>query len=960
MADSLDELRAVRLEPEQPSSDESSGDDSEAPESEPTDEEGKEVDYEVDAIKWAKYRDSNFDRAEGGFKGWHYGVLWKGYLKTRSETEEGLDSFLDDTGNAPMVKEFWNAVSQEQPSKRLKPGKKEPKGYLGEVIETPKPLLKKWFKTITGKNKRDPDTYWRRRQKELERERRFAKGLPTDDFMVTKHDSDYYWNKKRRKERKKRKLEEVRQRASEIAHGVSAPKGPTASAPKLAPGEKCSTPGVPPSTAQTKPSSVPESGPRATPASPVDSLGSLFNSDHEHVDGDLWAGDEEEEQVEAMAGLKSKSAGTKRKLSASDPRDPQTAAIGPLAKKTKVIDKAKAKAEPVQAKPQVAETPLAKTLRLMKMAKIHQSPTSSTSAFGQLQPGIFDAPGRIPPAVTLASPPGTAGVPSANPLPPVPTSIATERSATLAPPTPVTSTGAASFMTSALESNRNGSNTDSIGANQETRLGSDNPVVGYDATSASTDSAIQAGPPGTPAVPMAPHQNNLPTLSVASNPDLSSSHQASVSARAVDTWKTHAGQTPGIANQPRISSGSAQVSPPLTAGPVPHFKPAPPKPATTIERPSNPVLDNRPKYVQPKKVQILDTSIDPLSQRKMSRLGMKDEHIMQLPTSNAAPLPARPKPNVYMPRGQPPTEPRSDRIQPLASYPHRAPLADQSAAFKEPARESLQNASDGRSLRSDLDSPVPTNTPTLPQIRRDKDPRRRPQQTVSTASTAEASASLPTPPPTSTGQIQVAPPTMPAAPSSGGLITFSPSLLLRNPSKFAPVMQTVLAHPTWSAYITPGALDLVNGSWNNRALCPDPTQAYSVLVQYLTLDDNVRTLSGAGITSGGGLCASCCPPSPYNVDAFLAWKHWLHRVTSTTDYSELIELCQAYARKIQPNTDTSSTEQMQLADLRALQARKDVVHYTQYVYITEGPKPAENDGIDILTPDEIIALLHRS
>lgn len=191
------ELRKVQLERDGSAESSSESSDSEA-ESLPTSiDSNVSVKYIVDAIKWARWYDSRRTRTDG-WVGWHYGVMWEGYLKTQSDTEEPYSSFVvdDDTNKAPLVEEFWAAVGRP-----ILPGRDAPRPRIKradpeELVECPRWKLKERF--LGAKPRRDINVYRRRREKEL-------KGLP-----ITKADSDYYARKKRIAEKRKRKAAEAK------------------------------------------------------------------------------------------------------------------------------------------------------------------------------------------------------------------------------------------------------------------------------------------------------------------------------------------------------------------------------------------------------------------------------------------------------------------------------------------------------------------------------------------------------------------------------------------------------------------------------------------------------------------------------------------------------------------------------------------------------------------------------
>ena len=53
---------------------------------------------------------------------------------------------------------------------------------------------------------------------------------------------------------------------------------------------------------------------------------------------------------------------------------------------------------------------------------------------------------------------------------------------------------------------------------------------------------------------------------------------------------------------------------------------------------------------------------------------------------------------------------------------------------------------------------------------------------------------------------------------SGGLVTFSPTFILRSPEKFAEIMGMIKDAPTsWGAYIVPQVVQWIAASWQNPA-----------------------------------------------------------------------------------------------------------------------------------------------
>ncbi|OCF39558.1 hypothetical protein I317_06620 [Kwoniella heveanensis CBS 569] len=903
MADSAAELRRVRLEPEDDEGDSSNGGyDSSDAESAPT-EEDPDVDpeYEVDAIKWANYRDSRFDR-QNGAKGWHYGVMWRGYLKTGSETEERLVSFLDSEGKAPMVKEFWEAVAKTNPSKKPGPRKLEPKGYIGEKIEVPKDLLKKWFKDIKKtRHKRDVATYFRRRQKEIELERRIALGQPTDDLRITKSDSDYYWNKKFRKERKKRRAQEAKEaqqrQAAEATSTtstlppapapVSAPIPTPASAPVNVPTPVSPEPAtetiaiVPPAAVTKEKSGSPGIDPppmdSLAPNSPASTLGSLFNSDQEDVDVDmvLDVSDEEQEQIEERPSAPSTSTlpspstvppasiATKRKSPEPSPGDVIKVQPVPVEKKIKKVKKKVTEPAPV---PPVEQNPVRKALNLIGLGKIPKrvtSPPPPTAAtppisFGALQPGIFETAPSASASQNLAIPshptpsPALSGSTSPAQTAPVPPRTA-------APPDPRLTARATAIV--------------------QNLQGARSPL-----TVSSPTLPIVTGLPSKPSAPIQEVQS----------PQTSSSDGA----------------------------------------PLPNFKPAP-------------VLSTKlpiKKFEQPKRIQMIDNAADDEhSANKLKRLGI------QLGPAN---LPARPTSSAFVPRGGlPPTGPRARNPDGNLS-----PNAAQSPGHMSP------NALNNRYASPLMRIVSPTVAPQLPQYQASKDPRRKPAHPINiTASATDAVSSLPTP--VSASDTPLAHNlTLKPVDTTGGLVSFSPTLILRYPSRLNRMRKLILGNPDWGAYVLPAVVKFLNDSWGDKTLCPEPGASFPVLAAFLPFDEPLQSMSG--LRPGGGLAISCCPPSPYD-PACVAWKEWMHKLNTTSDYQTLSILCKEYLdtnvskeAHLGSTSDLRAIEQMQLNDLKAMRGRSDIVSYTRRVFVKGDDESVDVvEGVEVLSADDFVMLI---
>ncbi|WVQ93080.1 hypothetical protein IAU59_000144 [Kwoniella sp. CBS 9459] len=940
MADSAAELRRVHLEP---SAEDDDGDSSHAgyassdAESAPTDEDpNTDPEYEVDAIKWAHYRDSRFDRLEGA-KGWHYGVMWRGYLKTASETEERLDQFLDEQGKAPMVREFWEAVAKTNPSKKPGPRKLEPKGYIGERIEVPKDLLKKWFRDIKKiRHKRDVATYFRRREKELELERRTALGKSTDDLTITKSDSDYYWNKKYRKERKKRRAQDAKEaearKAAQASSSVVASTSSTsaaAPAPATAPAAVAvNTPlHAPPSAIQAPAIATPiatEPGSPGIPPLPTDSfapnspastLGSLFNSDQEDADVDmvLDMSEEEQEQIEARPPAPSTSAalsasrlpsasgpssaivasqspsaapvatdGNKRKL--SGPSDALRAQPMPSVKKAKKIKKIEKETAPA---PSVEQNPVKRALNLIGLGKIPKrapSPppataTTPANSFGSLQPGIFDsAPATATSQISAISP---------QPIP-------------------------------------------------------------SPALSGSNSPAPAASAPPRPAAPPDPRLAARATAIV-------QSVQGAKSPLAESTPKIPEAVLPRP--NPPVPTPRVPPAPSTDGAPLPNFKPAPIMPTKLPTR----------KFEQPKRIQIIDNvADDEHSASKLMRLGIQ---------VGPASLPARPTSSAFVPRGAPP--PTGPRAQPLSNQTvafradkpvpigprnlkldgNMSPNAPQLPGHLSPNDHSNGNASP----LINVASPKLSSGPLVPQYQAAKDPRRKAAHVINTvASAIEAPPSLPTPLSASGSPVAHSLVLKPVN-TTGGLVTFSPSLVLRQPARLDQIRNLISGNPDWGAYILPAVVKFLDESWGNKILCPEPGESYPVLAAFLPFDEPIQSISG--LRPGGGLAISCCPPSPYD-PACVTWKDWVHKLNTTSDYPTLSSLCQEYLKNNPskeaphgPTANLRAIEQLQMNDLRAMKGRSDIINYTRRIFVIGDERIDPVDCVEVVTTDEFVMLV---
>ncbi|WWC91072.1 uncharacterized protein L201_006013 [Kwoniella dendrophila CBS 6074] len=885
-------------------------------ESDLTEDESGDGEWVVDAIKWAKFKDSRPYRLDDGWIGWHYGVMWNGYLKTGWETEEPVKNFNIEKGKKSIVAEFWEEIGETIP-----PRKKEPKGRMNTVYETPSALLRRWFsKNPTKKHgikyRRSYETYKRRRAKELKREKLEDQDLEVpDDLQTKKADSDHYLFKKQLKEHRQRQRALEANPSLKVIASAKNSKSPT-------PGSsKNDKPKVKTTITAARPP-PPNILHNATAlGSPASSLGSLFDSDKEGVEQELQAAssEEEQEQIEAPPSPSdNKPKSTKRKAPSASP-----------------VDETLSSTDINQNKRAKKEERAARLVNAGKLAKRVTSPPPSASnvTFGELQDGIFDlAPTSAP------SPPAQAPIPVPAPASAstsVPTSVkAASSTAALAKLSTSAAPAGPSMSTSAA----------SNGSSISKTISAPKPVMNaVQATlaalkskqAASTTSPSVRQPPGGGKASSSPSIGSEAQLPVPEQPNDNDS--TTVMPTAVVS-KTASANNVTVNANPTALPVSNQVSSPVEqsstlSGPVPGFNPAPV--AASSKTRAAPSMINRPKYQQPSRIAILEEPTKPRGMRKPVPTGPNENRTRP---PQPASIPARPA-NSFVPR----------QVYPLDPY--------GAGQFNESQPNGMGNSSPNLDLKSPTIPSAPMPTVNLPA-----DPRRKAIQT--TQITAESS--LPTP---------VATPTQPQIPVefslkpvdvTGSLVTFSPSLILKSPGKFVNAMKWCITNPDCAVYLTPPAMEFINRAWPIRQLCPDPTTAFSVLVQFLPLDDGLREIAGAGITSGGGISISCCPPSPYQADACKEWKTWLYDVLQSTEYEELISLCETRNKGLGPafnialrDHDEGKIEQMQIDDLKKMKIRKDIVDYSRFIYVSEEKRINTTEGVDFLSVDEFIDGLSR-
>ncbi|OWZ39401.1 hypothetical protein C356_04150 [Cryptococcus neoformans c45] len=158
------------------------------------DEEDNDQIFYIDAIMYAHFRDTRARKDGPGWFGWHYGVMWKGYLKSSSDTEEPLSSFETELNIAPLVTSFWQAVDKPIPK-----GKLEPPGRKGDYYEIPPDQMEEIL--LTCYPKRTWKIYSRRRAKQRAHQLAPPK-IRAKPLRIQKRDSDHY-NYERYKRRRK-------------------------------------------------------------------------------------------------------------------------------------------------------------------------------------------------------------------------------------------------------------------------------------------------------------------------------------------------------------------------------------------------------------------------------------------------------------------------------------------------------------------------------------------------------------------------------------------------------------------------------------------------------------------------------------------------------------------------------------------------------------------------------------
>ncbi|KAL7421226.1 hypothetical protein Q5752_004111 [Cryptotrichosporon argae] len=203
--------------------------------------------------------------------------------------------------------------------------------------------------------------------------------------------------------------------------------------------------------------------------------------------------------------------------------------------------------------------------------------------------------------------------------------------------------------------------------------------------------------------------------------------------------------------------------------------------------------------------------------------------------------------------------------------------------------------------------------------------------------------------------------------TTGGLVTFSPTFILRSPDKLAEVMDLLRPVPNWGTYIIPSVVEWAEASWENHARCPDPHKAYTELDRALSYDDGQRRTSGAAATRSGGLAVSCRPPSAVDGPETTRWVDWVRTAQASADWSGLVAISRAHraarhATADLPDLDLLDIETEQLEDLAAMRTSPHAAPYRRYIYIGEMSLGQEArarlaDSIELVSVDNFVAIL---
>ncbi|KAL1407675.1 hypothetical protein Q8F55_007108 [Vanrija albida] len=587
-------------------------------ESDVTDDDGDDDEYGVDAIKYAWYQNTEGD------KGWRYGVMWKGYLKSTSDTVEPLTSFNeDDNGRIPFIDDFWKEVA-DRPLMR---GTHEPlSGRVDEILETPKALLEEWLDKC--RPRRDYKAYRRRRRAEK------------NDDPITKGMSDYYINhgslvryRKRQAEKaagrkyegsdsdepKNRKIDErPKKKAREGDMGPPAPVQPKPEPPKPEPPKKRSTP----------PDDIPYSGPfgqsaEAGPSvrrkvSPTASLDSLFDERSSQE-----AGSRASSQVQAPP--------PKRRRVVDTSPEP----VSKADQVSRAADRADKMSKMGKIKKQLPSDPSTPT-DVTSNGPIPASAPAATPSFGELNPDIFGtpvaSPAMPPPSIPSPAMPSPA-MPSPAQSPYIPPSAAAqERSQN--PLFDFGNTSGRSPTESEIDID------ESITVKAEDGAAPDNaaqeapiPPQPEAAPSAEEPMAVEEEDVSAPQTTAPPEATAITAVPSPVEADTAQTTSPDAAAAPLPTSETTGSPPPDKVTPVENGSASAATLGSSSTISVPASGGLPAKPTATTgdaggSKPTSVITPSqRGKYVQPKKVKVLEfpgaAEANPQSRRLLSKLSTK-------------------------------------------------------------------------------------------------------------------------------------------------------------------------------------------------------------------------------------------------------------------------------------------------------------------------------------------------
>ncbi|KAK4684315.1 hypothetical protein P7C73_g5870, partial [Tremellales sp. Uapishka_1] len=215
--------------------------------------------------------------------------------------------------------------------------------------------------------------------------------------------------------------------------------------------------------------------------------------------------------------------------------------------------------------------------------------------------------------------------------------------------------------------------------------------------------------------------------------------------------------------------------------------------------------------------------------------------------------------------------------------------------------------------------------------------------------------------------------------SLGGLVTFSPGLIMNEPAKLFEIMTLIRMRSHWDAYITPPVLRWCELAMTDSLHCPDPTNAYSALVNSLNINRAITEMSGNAASSEGGLAVTCCPPYSLQQEACTRWITWMNSLSMANDFQSLLRKAQTTSTEtftqghaggadvmdIDPPTslDLGDVERAQMKDMTAMRMRPHLLPYRRYLYVGRTSLEATSESathgaaLELISPDEIIRLL---